>query len=79
MGINDGSRASGEMKYNGKWYYFDEDGIMQTGFVSLPEKRVYYGSDGTMVYGEQKIENAWYYFDKWNGAMQTGFYQLPKK
>ena len=32
-----------------------------------------------MVYGEQKIENAWYYFDKWNGAMQTGFYQLPGK
>ena len=55
---------TGERQIGGHWYYFDGNGVMQTGFVNLGSKTVYYNSDGQMLYGEQKINNAWYYFDK---------------
>ena len=51
------------------------NGAMQTGFVELPGKTVYYNTDGAMVYGEQKIGDKWYY-SSGNGAMQTGFVEL---
>ncbi len=52
---------------------------MQTGFVDLPEKTVYYNENGVMEYGEQKINDAWYYFDMITGKMATGFCELPEK
>ena len=52
---------------------------MQTGFVNLGYKTVYYGTDGAIVYGEQKINGKWYYFKPGNGAMQTGWMNLPGK
>ena len=70
----------GEQNVAGKWYYFDIDtGAMQTGFVNLGNKVVYYGNDGAMRYGEQRIENKWYYFDNVTGAMQTSFVNLGHK
>ena len=70
----------GEQKVAGKWYYFDNEiGAMQTGFVDLANKTVYYGNDGAMLYGEQRIDNKWYYFDKVSGAMQTSFVNLGHK
>ena len=52
---------------------------MQTGFVNLGSKIVYYGADGKMRYGEQRINGAWYYFKPGTGAMQTGFVNLGPK
>ena len=72
-------RVTGERQIGGHWYYFDGNGVMQTGFVNLGSKTVYYNSDGQMLYGEQKINNAWYYFDTITGARITGFYNLPGK
>ena len=72
-------RVTGERQIGGNWYYFDGNGVMQTGFVNLGSKTVYYNSDGQMLYGEQKINNAWYYFDTITGARITGFYNLPGK
>ena len=72
-------RVTGERQIGGNWYYFDGNGVMQTGFVNLGSKTVYYNSDGQMLYGEQKINNAWYYFDAITGARITGFYNLPGK
>ena len=72
-------RVTGERQIGGHWYYFDGNGVMQTGFVNLGSKTVYYNSDGQMLYGEQKINNAWYYFDIITGARITGFYNLPGK
>ena len=72
-------KITGERQIGGYWYYFDGNGVMQTGFVNLGSKTVYYNSDGQMQYGEQKINNAWYYFDTITGARITGFYNLPGK
>ena len=69
-------RVTGERQIGGNWYYFDGNGVMQTGFVNLGSKTVYYNSDGQMLYGEQKINNAWYCFDTITGARVTGFYNL---
>ena len=72
-------KITGERQIGGYWYYFDGNGVMQTGFVNLGSKTVYYNSDGQMQYGEQKINNSWYYFDTITGARITGFYNLPGK
>ena len=72
-------KVTGERQIAGHWYYFDGNGVMQTGFVNLGSKIVYYNSDGQMQYGEQKINNAWYYFDTITGARVTGFCNLPDK
>lgn len=70
----------GEAYINNKWYYFDETtGIMQTGFVNLKNKTVYYGTDGSMQYGEVYINGKWYHFDELSGAMTTGMTVLQKK
>lgn len=61
----------GRYEINGKNYYFDESGVMQTGWI----ERTYYGDDwsyteryyadgsGALQSGWQKINNTWYYFD----------------
>ena len=73
-------RLYGEQKINGAWYYFKPGtGAMQTGFVNLGHKTVYYGTDGKMRYGEQRINGNWYYFNTGTGAMQTGFVNLGSK
>ena len=52
---------------------------MQTGFVNLGHKIVYYNAKGQMQYGEHKLNGYWYYFDTGSGAMQTGFVNLGHK
>ena len=53
-------------------YYFDENGIMQTGFVELDKSTYYFDKeDGHMLTGWQTIENKKYYFED-NGKMKTG-------
>ena len=53
-------------------YYFDENGIMQTGFVELDKSTYYFNKeDGHMLTGWQTIENKKYYFED-NGKMKTG-------
>ena len=37
-----GKAVTGERQIDGHWYYFDANGIMQTGFVNLGYKIVYY-------------------------------------
>ena len=74
-----GKAIKGEKKISGYWYYFDKNGIMQTGFVNLGRKIVYYDSKGRMQYGEQKIDGYWYYFDKSEGTRATGFVNLGHK
>ena len=65
--------AKGEKQINEKWYYFNEKGEMQTGFVKLGDRTVYYNTDGTMYYGEKYINGNWYYFAPETGAMATGW------
>ena len=72
-------KVTGERQIGGHWYYFDGNGVMQTGFVNLGSKIVYYNSDGQMQYGEQCVNGEWYYFNTITGARTTGFYNLPGK
>ncbi|MDF9444058.1 KxYKxGKxW signal peptide domain-containing protein, partial [Limosilactobacillus mucosae] len=66
-----------EKQISGHWYYFNDEGQMQTGFVRLKDGReVYYNDDGQMQYGEQKINNKWYHFQNDNGNMARGWYTL---
>ena len=60
----------GEKQINGKWYYFEPvTGAIQSWFVILGSKVVYYNTKGEMRYGEQKIGDNRYYFSTWDGAM----------
>lgn len=65
--------------FNGKWYYFGDDGAMvKSNFAHLKDGRwMYYNADGVLQYGEQYINGKWYYFDKNNGALQIGWFKLP--
>ena len=50
---------------DGNWYYFDTClGTMQTGFLQLPGKMVFYDQNtGKMLYGNQCIDGDNYYFN----------------
>ena len=74
-----GQPVTGERQIGGYWYYFDSNGIMQTGFVDLGHKVVYYNGYGRMQYGEQHIDGYWYFFDRGSGAMERGFVDLGHK
>ena len=57
----------GEEKYG--WFRFDENGHMQTGWVTDSDGRKYYlnpdsnGTKGKMLTGWQLIDGKWYYFN----------------
>ena len=73
-------KVYGEQRVGGNWYYFDpKTGEMQTGFVNLGNKTVYYENDGAMCYGERYLNGKWYCFDTSTGAMKTGFVNLGNK
>ena len=69
--------VTGERSINGHWYFFSTDGVMQTGFVKLPDGRLdYYNDQGQMLYGEQQLNGHWYYFRTDNGDVARGFTKL---
>ena len=59
-----------------KTYYFDRNGIMQTGWQDIDGSR-YYLKKGVMVDGWQQIGGKWYFFRK--GAMQTDWQKMNGK
>lgn len=77
-----------QINYNGElgWYYFNEKGVMQSGWI-LSNGKWYYlneqtnekGYFGEMLTGWQELnfngDTNWYYFDEESGAMQTGWLQ----
>ena len=67
-------------KISGKWYYFDEAGIMQFGWQQISGEWYYLGdsSSGAMVTGWQKINNKWYYFRN-SGVMTSGWQKINGK
>ncbi len=60
------------VKYNGSWYYLDEDGTMATGWKKLSGKWYYFRNSGQMHVGWKQYDGKWYYMAK-NGAMVTGW------
>ncbi len=51
----------------GYWYYFDENGYMHTGWLTLSDATYYLNpvagtNSGRMLTGWQYIDGSWYYF-----------------
>ncbi|MFT3877828.1 MAG: excalibur calcium-binding domain-containing protein [Propioniciclava sp.] len=72
------ANAQGFMKLDewlndqGKWYYFADTGVMQTGWLHRAEGWYYLNTDGAMQTGWVKSGTSWYYLDA-TGMMQTGW------
>ena len=72
-------KQHGWVKTNGKWYYYDANGIKVTNASKkIDGKWYYFGKDGAMYTNWQKINNRWYYFGT-DGAMRTGWQQINGK
>lgn len=65
------------------WYYFGENGIMQTGWLDWKENRYYLypvsdGWMGRMLTGWQLIDGKWYYFETAAGSTQGRMYRSER-
>ena len=62
--------ASGWAKYKDEWYYFNPEGVMQTGWVD--GDRYYCRASGAMAYDCWENMNGLWYFFRENGAKAAG-------
>ncbi|WP_061313862.1 lysozyme [Clostridium botulinum] len=66
----DGKVIKGWYEDNGKWYYLNDEGIMQTGWLQDKDGRWYYlDTSGAMQTGWLKDKDKWYYLE----PNSTGF------
>lgn len=83
----DGTYAAGEwmqISYQGinHWYYFTEDGDMETGWISDPQDghRYYLNPEtGTLVMGTVMIDGIWYHFNEISSGESGWTYNRQKK
>ena len=78
--LTDGSYALNKwLLIDGKWYYFDKNEYMCTGWVKTNQKYCYCFTSGANIgaaaYGWQLIGGKWYYFGT-DGYMKTGWVKL---
>ena len=75
-------------KIDSAYYYFDKNGVLQTGWINVNGKRYYSNASGKRVTGwQQNIDGRKYFFNKNTGVMETGwkysngkyFYLNPNK
>ena len=58
---------------DGKTYYSDAKGLIQTGWKTISQNKYYFDSiSGAMYIGLNKIGTDWYFFDETTGIMQIG-------
>ncbi|WP_394523090.1 N-acetylmuramoyl-L-alanine amidase family protein [Lacrimispora sp. JR3] len=58
------------------WYYFDGNGIRQTGWLQSGQRWYYLSpSDGKLLTGWQFVNGKWYYLNPQGGEMMTGWVQ----
>ncbi len=66
---------TGWVKVDGKWYFYDENGVMQKGWLKDGGKWYFLDSSGVMKTGWIKSGGKWYYLAK-SGAMTTGWQKV---
>lgn len=76
--FNDGTKATGWSKIDGKQYYFDDKGNLKAGLQTIGGSKYYIRSkSGKAVNQWQQVNKKWYYFDK-NGKAVSGWKNLTK-
>ena len=71
----DSTCTKGPLAIGADSYYFDENGILGTGWVSYDGAWHWLGTSGRIATGWAKVADAWYYMDN-SGAMTTGWTQV---
>lgn len=72
--------ACHEWAYIGEdWFYFNDDGVMQTGWIHYNDHEFYLNTSGRMVTEWFKIDGYWYYFSPSSGRMQTDWRLIKGK
>lgn len=75
-----GKRVIGFKKIDGKYYYFDTDGIMlRNGLYTIKGSVYRFGKDGVMKTGWHKDENGKYYYFKSDGKAAAGWVKISGK
>jgi glucan-binding repeat-containing protein len=70
---SDGTQATGAVEIDGVWYCFGEDGIQETGLVTVGESLYYFDPDtGERVTGLATLAGKTYYFTPESG-LQSGW------
>ena len=69
-------RVKGLYQIEGSLYYFDQDGILQTGWVRQDDYVGYAASDGKLAQGETEVDGTSYYFQPETGQLYTGWQTL---
>ena len=64
---------------DGKRYYFNASGYMQTGWLKSGSDWYYLASSGVMAEGWTKVGGKWYYLEPGAGALETGWFQVDDK
>ena len=67
--------ANAWQKIDGKMYFFNQDGVMQTGWVADDKGIHYCNGSGALITGRQQIDGKWYYFEKNYGLRVTDGWQ----
>ena len=76
--LSDGSLATTLVIENGKYYLFDSEGVMKTGWINSSGIWYYANPSGELVKsGWKQIGGKWYYFD--NHMMATGWVKVSGK
>ena len=69
----DGSFTKNEFEKIGtRWYFFDADGYMVTGWKQAGKSQYYFDANGYMTIGWKQLDGKYYYF-LGSGAMATGW------
>lgn len=71
---HNGNITTGWLNYHnsGTWYYFNEEGVMQTGWEYIDGSWYYLRSNGVMATGWEEVDGKWYYL-KLKGMMAIGW------
>ncbi|MBR3403150.1 MAG: leucine-rich repeat protein [Parasporobacterium sp.] len=72
------SILTGWQQIDGKWYYYNADGVALTGWQKIGSKWYYMDSSGVIHTGWVKVGKSWYYMNS-SGVMQTGWAKVSGK